>query len=187
MNTHEPSLLGIADIADDGAGPRLTVEQAFQRYRHGLLSFLRQRLNNKDDAEDVLQETYIRLIQHYREELDERTASTLIFRIGANAANDLVRRRRARHAGDHCSVDKVALVSDEPTQERRESARQELALLYDAIAELPPKCRQVFLLNRVQHMTYPEVAKYCGISVKMVEKHIGKALAVLRAKVGDQP
>lgn len=186
MNTSETSLLGIPDVGD-AAEPRLSVEQAFRQYRHGLLHFLQQRLRSDADAEDVLQETYARLVQNYRESLEERTASTLIFRIATNAANDLARRRRSHHAADHCSVDKLALVSDEPSQDRHLAARQELARLYDAIVELPPKCQQVFLLNRVDCMTYPQIAKYCGISVKMVEKHITKALAALRAKVGEAP
>jgi RNA polymerase sigma-70 factor (ECF subfamily) len=68
--------------------------------------------------------------------------------------------------------------------ERELSAEQDLALLYDVIEGLPPKCRQVFLLSRVKLMTYPEIAKHCGISVKMVEKHISHALAVCTREVG---
>jgi len=49
---------------------------------------------------------------------------------------------------------------------------------------LPPKCRQVFLLSRAQRMTYPQIAVHCGISVKMVEKHISHALAICMKKVG---
>jgi DNA-directed RNA polymerase specialized sigma24 family protein len=42
----------------------------------------------------------------------------------------------------------------------------------------------VFLLSRAQRMTYPQIAAHCGISVKMVEKHIGHALAICMKKVG---
>ncbi len=57
-------------------------------------------------------------------------------------------------------------------------AAQDLDLLYRTIEQLPPKCRRVFLLSRFHDMSYPEIARHCGISVKMVEKHIGNALAV---------
>ena len=163
----------------------LSVEQAFRRYHGGLMNFLRQRLRSEEDAADVAQETYTRLVQSYQDELDPRTASTLIFRIAINAANDLSRRRNTHHAADHCSADLVPLASEEPSQERRVHAQQQLDLLYAAIESLPPKCQQVFLLNRVDRMTYPQIARHCGISVSMVEKHITKALAALREQVGD--
>jgi len=187
VSTREPFLLGVPEAERDSGEMRLTIEQAFRQYRSGLLRFLRHRTHDTDDAEDVLQETYTRLVQNYREKLDSRTASTLIFRIATNVANDLARRRRAHHAADHCTTEQLELASEEPSQERRIEARQELELLYQAISDLPPKCQQVFLLNRVDRMTYPQIAEYCGTSVKMVEKHITRALAILRARVGDTP
>ena len=58
-------------------------------------------------------------------------------------------------------------------------------LLYKTIEQLPPKCRQVFLLSRVRRMTYGEIAQHCGISRKMVEKHVSHALAVCMQKVSQ--
>jgi RNA polymerase sigma-70 factor (ECF subfamily) len=84
-----------------------------------------------------------------------------------------------------CSVDDVELVSDEPSAERQLSARQDLDILTSTIENLPPKCRQVFLLSRVRRMTYPQIATHCGISVKMVEKHISHALSVCMKKVTE--
>lgn len=170
-----------------GRGELLSVEQAFQQYHPGLLRFLRQRLRNDEDAADVAQETYVRLVQSYRRTLGGETAYTLIFRIASNIANDYLRRRKTHHATEHCALELVAPVAEEPSQERQILARQQLDLLYAAIERLPPKCQQVFLLNRVDRMTYPQIAHRCGISVKMVEKHITRALAALRAEVGGDP
>lgn len=184
VSTPEPILEAMADL-DAVRDEWLSVEQAFRRYHGGLMNFLRQRLRSEEDAADVAQETYTRLVQSYHDELDPQTASTLIFRIAINAANDLSRRRKTHHAVDHCSAELVPLTSEEPSQERRVHAQQQLELLYAAIESLPPRCRQVFLLNRVDRMTYGQIASHCGISVSMVEKHITKALAALRTEVGD--
>jgi RNA polymerase sigma factor (sigma-70 family) len=166
----------------------LSVEQAFRRHHLSLLHFLRGRLHNEEDAADIAQETYARLLQSYRDVIDSVTARTLMFRIAVNAANDLARRRRTHHSAAHCPIeDDMLLPTAAPSQEREVSGQQDLNLLYDAIASLPPKCQQVFLLNRVDCMTYPQIAEHCGISVKMVEKHIVKALAALRSRVGGAP
>lgn len=166
---------------------RLPVEQAFRRYHGRLVSFLRQRMRSEEDAADVAQETYARLMQSYERDLLPETAATLIFRIAVNVANDFSRRRKSHHATQHCSVELVPLASEEPSQERRLHARRQLERLYAAIESLPPRCQQVFLLNRVDHMTYAQIARHCGISTSMVEKHITRALATLREKMGDIP
>ncbi len=76
-----------------------------------------------------------------------------------------------------------------PPTSRPPSARSPRArtseLLYETIEHLPPKCRQVFLLSRVRRMTYGEIARHCGISRKMVEKHVSHALAVCMEKVSE--
>ncbi|WP_051278652.1 RNA polymerase sigma factor [Solimonas flava] len=161
----------------------LSVRTAIERYHGALIQFLRRRLRCPDDAQDVAQEAYMRMMR-YEGARDIRSPSSMLFRIATNVANDLERAEHARHVSAQCTLDDVELVSDRPSPERELVARQDLALLYEAIVELPPKCQQVFLLSRVKHMTYPEIARHCGISVKMVEKHISRALAFCAKKVG---
>ncbi len=159
----------------------LSVKDLMGRYHSSLLSYLRQRLRVADDAADVAQEAYIRMLQ-YEGSREVRSPSSLLFRVAINIANDLSRTEQVRHASDHCSVDDLDIDSGLATPEREVSAAQDLEALYKTIEQLPPKCRQAFLLSRVQCMTYPEIAKHCGISVKMVEKHISHALMVCMKK-----
>jgi RNA polymerase sigma-70 factor (ECF subfamily) len=186
VSTPESSLEAVMVPGSPG-DERLPVEQAFRRYHGRLMSFLRRRMRSEEDAADVAQETYARLLQSYEHDLLSESAVTLVFRIAANVANDFSRRRKSHHATDHCLVDLIPLASGEPSQERRLHAQQQLERLYAAIENLPPRCQQVFLHNRVDHLTYTQIARHCGISTSMVEKHITKALAALREKVGDIP
>ena len=123
-------------------------------------------------------------MMQYQNSKTIRSPSSMLFRIAINVANDLGRSDHVRHASDQCRVDDLELASDSPSPEREISAQHELALLRAAIDELPPKCRQVFLLSRVRRMTYPEIAAHCGISVIMVEKHVSRAIAACLEKVG---
>jgi RNA polymerase sigma-70 factor (ECF subfamily) len=166
----------------DGAEP-LCVQAIIRRHHSSLISFLRQRLRVSEDADDVAQETYIRMMQ-YEGSRKIRSPSSMLFRIAINVANDLGRAEQSRRVSDQCRLDDVELVSDQPSAEREIAGCQDLELLYEAIAQLPPKCQQAFLLSRVRRMTYPEIARHCGISLKMVEKHISRALAACMKNVG---
>lgn len=171
-------------LSQDGRQP-LSVKELIGRYHGSLVSFLRQRLRIADDAADVAQEAYIRMLQ-YEGSRDVQSPSSLLFRVAINIANDLGRSEQVRHAADHCGVDELDIDSGLATPERQLSAAQDLDLLYQTIEQLPPKCQQVFLLSRVHCMTYPQIARYCGISVKMVEKHISHALSICMSKVGPE-
>ena len=159
----------------------LSVKSLIGRYHASLLSFLRQRLRTADDADDVAQEAYIRMLQ-YEGSREINSPSSLLFRVAINIANDVGRSEQVRHAADHCGVDGLEIDSGVATPERQVAAAQDLELLYETIEQLPPRCRQVFLLSRVHCMTYPEIARHCGISVKMVEKHISHALCLCLAR-----
>jgi RNA polymerase sigma factor (sigma-70 family) len=163
----------------------LSVKELIGRYHGSLVSFLRQRLRVADDAVDVAQEAYIRMLQ-YEGSREVQSPSSLLFRVAINIANDVGRAEQVRQAANHFPVDDLDLDSGLASPEREVAAAQDLEVLYQAIAGLPPKCQQVFLLSRVQSMTYPQIASHCGISVKMVEKHISHALAICADKVGNE-
>jgi RNA polymerase sigma factor (sigma-70 family) len=174
-------------VAESAAASRrlrepLSVLNLIGRYHSSLVNFLRQRLRLADDAADVAQETYIRMLQ-YEGSRDIQSPSSLLFRVAINIANDLGRSEQVRHASEHCGLEDLEIDSGLPSPEREVAAEQEFNLLYGIIEQLPPRCQQVFLLSRVQCMTYPEIASQCGISVKMVEKHISHALGVCMAKI----
>lgn len=162
---------------------RVSIQEIIRSHHGALIKFLRRRLSIADDAEDVAQETYIRMMR-YEGSNELNSPSAMLFRIAVNVANDHGRAAVARHRQRHTDVDAVELTSDLPSAEREVLASQTLDLLLETIEQLPPKCKQVFLLSRASDMTYPEIAAHCGISVKMVEKHMSRAIAACLEKVG---
>lgn len=155
----------------------------FLREHRGLLvAFLSRRIG-EDDAQDIAQETMVRLMR-YRAQPPEQLRP-LMYRIAINVIHDRGRRDTTRQVFAHVSLDQdfIGLASLEPAHEQRIEHEQALVLVRAAILQLPERCRQVYLLNRIEGMSYTQIAQHCGISVKAVEKHIGKALATLRARL----
>ena len=81
-------------------------------------------------------------------------------------------------------LDVGALAADEPGPEQLAARQQDLQRIREAIAALPAHCRGVYLLNRVEGMSYPDIARHMGVSVKAVEKQVSKALRLLRLSIG---
>lgn len=176
-------LIGEGGVLSESAPGKLCIQEVIRNHHDALIRFLRRRLSIADDANDVAQEAYIRMMK-YEGSSDIKSPSAMLFRIAVNVANDYGRAAQVRAASSHVPIDDFSLVSDAPSVERHISARQDLDQLLDVIDALPPKCKQVFLLSRARGMTYPQIAAHCGISVKMVEKQISRALAACLKKVG---
>jgi len=164
---------------------QICIQEIIRRHHDSLIKFLRRRLSVADDAYDVAQETYIRMMK-YEGSCEIVSPSAMLYRVAVNVANDHGRAAQARWSADHCSIEDVQVVSEEPSAERAVLAGQNLDMLLEVIDGLPPKCKQVFLLSRAHGMTYPEIASHCGISVKMVEKQISRAMAACLRKVGGR-
>lgn len=159
-------------------------ESFFEAHRTALVAFLRRRTANEADAEEIAQESYVRLLGYgYGDSRPPAVWRALLYRIAGNLAVSHFRMRAARQMDRQQSLEGLELASETPAQERVVAAQQELAQVRRALSALPPKCRRVFMLSRVHHKSYPEIARLCGISVKMVEKHMSKALAALRHAV----
>lgn len=159
--------------------PGAGFEHFVREHRPLLVAFLRRRVSD-DDAQDVAQETMVRLMRYGGQPVE--ALRPLMYRIGLNALADRGRRDASRMAHAHVSLedDVLALPSAEPAQDERVAHQQALMAVRTAVLRLPPRCREVYLLNRIEDMSYTEIARHCGISVKAVEKHIGKALSLLR-------
>ena len=138
----------------------------------------------RDDVQDVAQESIARLLR-YRDSEPVEAWTALLYRIAINVVRD--RARRDRHQPSDTPPEAIA-ADDSP--EQHASDQQALARVRDAILGLSPRCRAVYLMHRVEGLSYPEIARRCGISTKAVEKQMSLALRALRAareRAGDSP
>lgn len=164
--------------------------QVFERFlgeqRPMLIGYLRGRGISLDDAQDIAQESLYKLTR-YRD-LPVEALKPLLYRIALNALHDARRRQSGMYQTSLSDMDLQAQdIQDEmPRPEQWAENREELARVRAAIALLPGRCREIYLLNRIEGMSYSQISRHCGISVKAVEKHIGKALSSLRKTLSNQ-
>lgn len=185
-NKRETASIGaLPDVPAIDVGANAHSFEAFLRGQfRGLLQFLRARTASEQDAEDAAQESMAKLLR-YRESEPPSAWKQLLYRIAVNVAHDQYRVSLSHHNKDHVALDGLEIAAGEHTPEQRALYDQQVARLSRAIMELPPKCQRVYLLKRVHGLSHTDIAGRCGISVKMVEKHLATALAQLRRKVGD--
>lgn len=95
-----------------------------------------------------------------------------------------VRRARIVSIESVAEIERLDITQDERSPERHAIAGQELRRIGEALSALPDKCRQVFLLRKVDGLSQREIAARLGISENTVEKHIVKGLRLLMARMG---
>jgi RNA polymerase sigma-70 factor (ECF subfamily) len=170
--------------AEAGGRHRAQFDEAIRGFRAELLGYLRRRTRDAETAADLTQETFSRMLA-YRDAPNIESHALLMYRIAHNLVLELQRTRGRRHAARHVSLGQAGpLYAAGPPVEEIVDARRSLDLLLRrTLVELPPKCRLAFKLSRFDGLTYPQVAARMGISVKMVEKHVSRALLACRAAV----
>lgn len=143
-----------------------------------LLRYLLRVWRKKDEVHDLRQETYARV---YEAALTSRprSARSFLFTTAHHLMADRLRRERVVSIEAVADIDALNLSVDEISAEQHVSARQELKLLARALDQLPPRCRKVIWLRRVEGLSQREVAERLGVSVKAVEQQVSKGSRLL--------
>lgn len=154
--------------------------------RPELMRYIRSRVNNEADAADLVQETCSRAVR-YRNDPHLGDLRSMLFRIANNLVVDFYRSNSRHHADSHVGLEEAGeLTASDRPQLEQVAATQTLAILKQTIIELPPKCRLVFMLSRFDGLQNQAIAEKLDISIKMVEKHIARAMLACRAAAGDR-
>lgn len=172
-----------ADEGDAASGAGSGFDDFVRAQYRALVSFLRRRTGTAQDAEDVAQESLIRMLR-YRQSESTDAWRPLLYRIAINASHDHARHNAPWRDGRRLPIEDCELPDDTPAPEEQAHHEQQRQRLRQAILSLPPKCQRVYLLKRSHGLSHAEVAKRCGISVKMVDKHLANAFLHLQRNLG---
>jgi len=158
---------------------RVGFEDFIRSQYRALVRFLSRR-NSREDAEEIAQESIISLLS-YREKGQVSDWRPLLYRIAINQSFKRARRNWQDDAGQ--AIDTELLADQAPRPDEVAEHAQRTEQLQAAILALPPKCRRVYLLRHGYGWPHARIAERCGISVKMVEKHLASGLLHLQRNV----
>ncbi|KKW91795.1 MULTISPECIES: RNA polymerase sigma factor [Sphingobium] len=172
-------------------GEELGVEALYGLHQAELRRLLLARTGDLGEAEDLLQELWVRVRQ--RPAGPVANGRAYLFRMAQNMMVDRLRERQRRMARDRRWADQetdfaapgIEPVDGHDNAEQQMIAREEVATLTSAIANLPGGARRAFELHKLEGLSHAEVAARLGISKSGVEKHMAVAMKYLRRALSD--
>jgi len=135
------------------------------------------------DAEEIVQETYIRVLKLDDLSHLDSEVRRFLFRIATNLARDRFRQRKARAHDAHVPFDMLELEGSSEAPEEIVDWDAGMVVLKQALLDLPPRHRQVFLLHVTENMSYRTIAKHLGVSTKTVERDLAMVLELCQSRL----
>ena len=147
----------------------------FEQLAKGLNNFIYYRCGDSDLAADLVQESFLRLWKDCAKVPPEK-AKSFLFTVAANLVRD--HHRHQQVVLKYKTIPQSTVNSETPQFQLEEQEFKDK--LMTAIQSLPEGQREVFLMNRIDGMSYKDIAECLGVSVKAIEKRMSKALKTMR-------
>ena len=160
-----------------------------QRYKDELTNFARRFLGDRDEADDVVQETFVRVWRRNQSYVSGGKFSTWIYTIASNLAKTRLRRLSLRHfvrlGGDRADGPVFDLPDEgaRPDGEADDALREER--IQHALESLAARYREAIVLRDIQQLSYEEIVAITGSAMGTVKSRINRARAVLRDQLRD--
>jgi RNA polymerase sigma-70 factor (ECF subfamily) len=151
-------------------------EELVDRYKGRLVNVINRMLNNQNEAEDLVQETFLRVWTHRQDYDFSYCLSTWIYTIALNLAKNELRKHRKFKFFNQGEMTEKGLELPDPKMGPSALGH----MLQQAITTLPPKYKTAFLLRDVEQMSYEEVAQILGVPLGTVKSRVNRARAVLK-------
>ncbi len=176
-------------VAAAKCGDTQAFEELVSRHQQRVLAMAQRITNNREDAEDVVQESFHKAFLHLDAFQEKSRFSTWLTRIVMNEAFMLLRRRRGvlevlpENPDDGVKSGSEAFVDQSPDPEESCWRRERTALLTRAINRLGPAIRKAILLRDIEERSVEETAQILGASITAVKARVFQGRRKLRATV----
>jgi RNA polymerase sigma factor (sigma-70 family) len=170
MNTPRPD-----SAPTDGVPAERWFADEIHSHDGQLKAYLRGAFPSLRDVEDLVQESYLRV---WRARLERPIASArgFLFQVARHLAIDLIRRHRAVPHERLRDSAAESVIHEGPSVAEALSHAEKVGVVADALAHLPPRCREVVILRKFQHVSQREIARRLGISERTVESQVTRGM-----------
>jgi RNA polymerase sigma factor (sigma-70 family) len=164
-------------------------DQLDARFRGALMTYFLNRTGNRSEAEDLTQETFVRLLGSSSFE-QANEANAYVFRVASNLLRDRARsfarwKRHAHSSLDTVLIDEIAVEFGEDIgPERVLVGRESLSEVLKSLDKLGERTKSIFILFRLEGMKQKDIAALYGIGLSTVEKHVMQAVMHLAKRFG---
>ena len=160
-------------------GDEAAFESIVKKYQRMVYYLALNMVKSHDDADDVVQKTFISAYRNLKNFQGRSALKTWIFRIAINMSKNLIR-DRSRHQGDELTELSGRL---EPDIDEKLDRQKQTRVVFDAVEDLPGRQKEVLSLRVHTGMTFPEIAEVLGCSVSAAKVNYHYAVKTLRARL----
>jgi RNA polymerase sigma-70 factor (ECF subfamily) len=152
-------------------------------YHHKLCVYALSLTNNDDSAEDIVQNVFMSIWKNRLKLKEEFVLKSYLYKSVYNEFIDQYRKQKNVITLEKKYIDALTYIVEE---EDEKSLERLMKIVKKEIENLPPKCKQIFLLSKEEGLTNIEIAEHLNVSIKSVEAHITKAFKILRTTLGHK-
>lgn len=180
-NTKKPAISDKELMELIQAGDDKAFEMLVGRFQDRLLNFVGRIVTDRDTAEELVQETFLRIFNQKKSYTPEYAVSTWIYTIALNLARSELRKRKLRR---FLSLDFIKEEADVELPAKIDLQSVSLApIIQKAIEKLPVDYKTAFVLCDIQRLPYQQIAEVMGVPVGTVKSRINRARSMLRDKL----
>jgi len=158
---------------------RRQIDELYRRHGASLRRYIRARVRSETEAEDVLQDVFLRICRR-GDPGSLQSPAAVLFKTGFRLSLNVVRRRRNSPIDGSCELEALELPNADRSPEEALILAQTMESLARKFGQLPAQCRRVLALRTLEGLSYEEMSARLGIAVSTLEKHVVKGRRILR-------
>ncbi len=164
--------------------PDQVIDRLYRAESAALRLFVRRMVRNATDAEDIVQDSFMRVWRALANG-GIQLPRAVLFETARNLALNHVRNSRVRNSDVARNALSDMFVRPIPTAEEQLIHSEESAGCQRLLEDLPARCREAFVLRVVEELSYKEMSKQMRLSISTIEKHVGKGKQICRSRIAD--
>ncbi|MFC4097297.1 RNA polymerase sigma factor [Euzebyella saccharophila] len=160
-------------------GDHKALEYLMDSYHHRLCVYVYSLTHDQDSAKDIVQNVFIKLWEQKDRLMHVESLRSFLYKSVYNGFLNHLRSERRMLTIEEKHMERLYQIIEED----QELVEKQIVLIRTEIQNLPPKCRETFMLSKGEGLTNIEIANFMNVSLKTVENQMSKAFKILRKKL----